>query len=93
MKFWGIQPGLFGKDYEEKRISDQLPSRLIELMKSEPVGLTDAALKTWREQGPLRFVDIAENSFEKIDLTLKRIGTSSDHPDIQGQIGVDEYGM
>ena len=51
-------------------------------MKSMPEGLTDAALSTWKELGPIKFVDIVENSFEKIDLTLKKVGTSTLNPNI-----------
>ena len=48
LNFWGIAPGLFGRAYEEKKLVDKLPAKLAELMKSMPVGLTDAALTTWK---------------------------------------------
>lgn len=46
-------------------------------MRNMPQGLTDSALKTWKELGPLKFADIVENSNEKINLSLTKIGASS----------------
>jgi hypothetical protein len=36
LKYWDIQVGLFGKQIEEKKLCDQLPLKLIDLMQSEP---------------------------------------------------------
>lgn len=61
-------------------------------MKSLPEGITDVALSTWKKLGPITFFDIVENSNEKINFSLKKVGTSSENPSIQGQIFNDEYG-
>jgi hypothetical protein len=40
----------------------------------------------------MKFQDIMEKSNQRIDFNLK-FGKSTDTPDLNGQIGVDEYGM
>lgn len=62
-------------------------------MQSEPQGLTSEALATWKDQGPLKFVDIVEKSFDKLDFSLKKVAQSTSDPSIIGQIEIDEYGL
>ena len=42
-------------------------------MQSEPEEITSEALATWKDQGPLKFIDIVEKSFEKLDFSLKKV--------------------
>lgn len=94
LEFWGIKPshGFGGVHQEENTLTDTLPQRLVALIQSEPQGLTNNALYRWRELGPLKFGEIQAKSFEKIDFNM-RFGTSSNNPEIKGQIDVDEYGI
>ena len=62
-------------------------------MQSEPQGITSEALTTWKDLGPLKFIDIVEKSFDKLDFSLKKVSQSTSDPSIIVQIDVDEYGL
>ena len=60
LSFWGIDPGLFGLDYEENKLIDKLPKKIMDIIKEQPKDLSTSALSTWKVLGPLKFHEIVE---------------------------------
>ena len=84
LDFWGIQAPQFGSVAKETVLVNQLPKRLVDFMKSQPVGLAPNALNRWKQLGALKFNDIIEKSFEKINYNHVKFGSSADNPDLIG---------